>query len=120
MVTFERVKQRILRDMAASKSHDASSWARIMLTNTNGLNDINEQHKFWEWISNPEDEDRPVMMFHDFEKQTEVEIEDEVTVPMRTTCADDEKESETVEDVTLLQDATLNGMSCYIKVKPRV
>ena len=47
MSTFEKVKRRILRDMDSCTTHDAMSWAQIMLQNTAQLTSEADQKKFW-------------------------------------------------------------------------
>ena len=111
MSTFERVQRNILRDMDASKVHTAHGWANIMLRNTTRLTDVEEQKKFWNWIQNPEDEERPEPVCEIFEKHTLEDIPKFVTV----NNPDDEKSS-----IELEQECTRNGSSTYIKVKPRV
>ena len=60
MSTFERARRNILRDIAGSKTHDAMSWANILLANTARLNKHNDQVKFWNFLCNPDDnEDLP-------------------------------------------------------------
>jgi hypothetical protein len=113
MSTFERVKRNILRDMAGSKVHTAASWANIMLNNTAALTDVTEQRKFWGWMQNPTDDERPDPLCELFEKHTMEDIPKYVKV---TTDADDEK-STTVE---LEQECHRNGAAMFINVKPRV
>ena len=111
MSTFERVQRNILRDMDGSKVHTAASWANIMLRNTTSLTNVEEQKKFWNWIQNPEDDERPPPVCEIFEKHTLEEIPKYVTVPN----PDDEKSS-----IELEQECVRNGAAMYIKVKPRV
>jgi hypothetical protein len=84
-----------------------------MLNNTASLTNVTEQKKFWNWIQNPEDDDRPAPICELFEKHTLEDIPRYVKV---TTNTDDEK-STTVE---LEQECHRNGAAMYIKVKPRV
>ena len=54
---FEKVRRRMEKDIAAIQVHTAESWARILLTNAAKLKDEKEQAKFWEYLTNPEEED---------------------------------------------------------------
>jgi hypothetical protein len=110
MTTFERVKRNILKDMNGSITHTAASWANIMLTNNARLTDVEEQKKFWAWIQNPEDDERPDPICETFAKHTLVDIPKIITVQ---TDVDDEKSS-----VTLKQECFVNGLTTYIKVTP--
>ena len=111
MTTFERVKRNILRDMDGSKVHTAASWANIMLNNTASLTNPEEQKKFWGWMQNPEDDERPDPICEMFEKHTMEDIPKYVTVP----TGDDEKST-----IELEQECHRNGAAMFIKVKPRV
>ena len=113
MSTFERVKRNILADMAANKTHTQASWARIMLTNTVNLHNVDEQKKFWTWLLNPTDEDhisKPI--FTTFTHPLLDNIKNEVTVPVDT---DDEK----TQDIILTQECVRNGMTTLMKVTPK-
>ena len=115
MTTFERVKTAILGDMAASQTHTAASWASIMLRNTCQLTDEIEQKKFWDWVANPLDEERPKSTFETITPATEQVVFSKTY--QETVCdSDDEKCNKTV---TMEQEVRRNGLACFIKVKPQ-
>jgi hypothetical protein len=108
MTTFERVKRNILRDMESTTSHNADSWARIMLTNTARLTNIEEQKLFWAWIQNPMDEEREPPLCEIFDNHSLEDIPRFVTV----------QKPEEKGSVELEQTVTRNGASMFIQVKP--
>ena len=101
MTTFERVKKRILKDMAASTTHNAESWVNIMLRNTALLTNVEEQKKFWEFIQNPEEDERPPPQIDVFE----------------THLPDDIPNTVDIEGPLHHQDVVWNGQSVRIRVK---
>ena len=110
MSTFEKVRRNILRDMSLSKTHTAESWANIMLSNTGRLTDVHQQHKFWQWMSNPmESEDIPDSIIESME-HTRIETPEYTTVPM----LDDEKETE----VRMRNEYFRNGQGVHIRSTP--
>ena len=114
MSPFERCKRNILRDMAASKTHTADSWARIMLENTSRLTKIEDQRKFWEFLSNPYDvEDIPAPVVEQMDHM-------KIAQPRQYTAPaikhDDEKESK--EEVVIVNEYFRNGATLHIRSKP--
>ena len=108
MSTFEKVRKNIERDMARSRVHTAESWANIMLQNTNRLTNVQEQHRFWKWMSNPEErEDIPDTVVESME-HTVIETPEYVTVSMTT---DDKKST----DVEMVNEYFRNGQGMFIK-----
>ena len=114
MSTFERVKRNILKDMQGTKAHTAESWAKIMLMNTARLTNVEEQAKFWEWMQNPEDDEREAPLCEAFENHTRITVPAEITVPCR------EEDDEKTKEVVLEQESFRNGLSMFIRVKPKV
>ena len=112
MTTFERVRKRIEKDMAAQRVHTPESWANILLTNTNRLTDEGEQAKFWAWFQNPEEDERepPTLVCRDEFKLTP----ETVTVPFRDEC--DEKELEC--EVELENTYERRGFTMLCRTKP--
>ena len=114
MSTFERCKRNILRDMAASKTHTADSWARIMLENTARLTNVEDQRKFWEFISNPYDvEDIPAPVV---QKMEHIKIDQPRQYTAPAIKHDDEKESK--EEVVIVNEYFRNGATLHIRSKP--
>jgi hypothetical protein len=108
MTSFEKVKKGILKDMDASRTHTAMSWANIMLRNCNRLTSVAEQHKFWEWFTNPEDDELPPVVCEKFEHC-------HISTPKYTTApTDDEK----TPDVTFENTYTRNGCAMHVVSKP--
>ncbi len=92
MSTFERVKKNILADMAAQKAHTAESWCDIMLRNTNRLTNVEEQAKFWTFMTNPDDaEDLPIPVLEPWKHE---HIDQPDTVKLLVKDEDDEKGTE--------------------------
>jgi len=111
MTSFERVKRNILRDIAGSRNHTAGSWANIMLNNTSRLTDVGEQEKFWNWMQNPEDDERPGVVCENFETHCEIARPKYTSVPLD---GGDEKSKE----VQLENEYKRNGSAMYVRVKP--
>ena len=112
MTTFEKVKRNILEDMERTGYHTPESWANILLTNTCRLTDDEEQKKFWRWLMNPEDEDRPEMEFESVDPARVINIPEHTM--LRTSIMEDEKE-EPQEDIDYCQITTQQGGTCYIR-----
>ena len=117
MSTFERVKKNILRDMDLSKVHTAESWCNIMLQNTNRLTSVEEQKKFWAWMTNPE-EDESILdpVCEQFTEHCRIDEVEQYDVPMTIVDPDDEKSS--IETVQMKNEYFRNGLGMYIKSKP--
>lgn len=112
MSTFERVRKNILKDMARSRVHTAESWADIMLSNTSQLTDCRQQHMFWNWLVNPEeDESLPPCKIADGPQAKEV-LPAQTSVPYR--AGDEEKE----HDVALTNTYHKTGLGCHIVTEP--
>ena len=107
MSTFERAKRNILRDMAASSCHTAESWAHIMLKNTARLHNVEDQKKFWSFLTNPEDdEDIPMPTVAVMQDQKE-DLPDAVMV-------------ETPDgDVEMEREYHRNGQGIYVYSRPK-
>ena len=114
MSTFERVKRNIVKDMERSKVHTAMSWANILLQRTARLTDIEEQKKFWEWIENPEEEERLIPSKYTNVTHKPLLIPSHVRALSVLENSDDEKENE----IELHQETVREGFTTYIKVTP--
>ena len=106
MTSFERCKLGILRDMAGCSTHNAESWCSIMLRNTAGLTDVDQQRLFWNFLQNPEDDDRPPPEVEIFEKH--------VRADLPKTCVVDVDGKTVVLEQTVVR----NGQSVHICLKP--
>ena len=105
MTTFEQTKRFILRDMAASTTHNAESWATILLRNTARLQNKDEQDKFWTWFLNPhEDIDLPVPVLGSAEAP--VIVAERTTIPY---------EDDTVEVTNTI---TRKGFGVFCRTEP--
>ena len=112
MSTFETVKENMLKDMARNQVHTAESWADILLRNTARLTDCEQQHLFWNWMTNPEnDEAIPACKIVDGPQAKEV-LPAHTSVPYRA----DEEEKE--HDVSLKNTYHKNGLGCYVLTAP--
>ena len=107
-MNFETVKRKILRDMNACKTHDAMSWARILLNNTGSLTNTAEQTKFWHWFLNPGEEDHVPPPKMATLQHTCIDQPRFVSVPL-----DDEKQS-----VQLENEYHRDGLAMYIRTRP--
>jgi hypothetical protein len=104
----------MLRDMAGSKTHTAESWANIMLKNTSRLTDVNEQEKFWRFMSNPQDEeDIPDPVCQPMEHKR-IEEPEQYT----TTYVDHGEEKQCEEKIKIHNEYFRNGQAVYIRSKP--
>ena len=104
MSTFERAKRNLVRDMASSRTHDAVSWANIMLRNTSRLTNIEDQHKFWDFMCNPyDDEDLPPCVIAPHEHQ-------EPECPTSYKCG----------DVDMTSEYLVDGHALYVKTAPKI
>ena len=112
MTTFEKVRKKITRDIDGIKVHTPESWANILLTHTSQLKDEREQGKFWEWLHNPEEEER--------EATTVVPCGAPTLAPEFVTTTikdcDDEKEGDTI--VELQNQFQRNGFVMTCRTKP--
>ena len=112
MTTFEKVRKKITRDMDGIKVHTPESWANILLTHTSQLKDEREQAKFWNWLQNPEEDER--------EAPTLGQCNDPVLAPefVTTTIKDecDEKEGDTI--VELQNQFKRNGFVMTCRTRP--
>lgn len=98
-------------------THTAESWARIMLDNTSRLTNIDEQKKFWAWMTNPEEDESIVdPVCEQFAEHCRIEEVEQYDVPMTTNDADDEKAP--LEQVQMNNQYFRNGLGMYIKSKP--
>lgn len=106
MSTFERAKRNILRDMASSSCHTAESWAQILLNNTARLNKREDQDKFWEFITNPNDDE-------DIPSPTVIAIDQTEDLPEAVTV-------ETPDgDVEMEREYHRNGQGVYVYSQPK-
>ena len=94
--------------MAGSTTHNAESWCNIMLRNTALLTNVEEQKKFWEFIQNPEEEDRDPPTIEVFENHAPVDLKDTVMLNVDG------------EDRLYHQEVVWNGHSVKIRVKGEV
>ena len=115
MSTFDRVKTAILRDMASAQTHTASSWATILLRNTNRLTDVSEQKKFWNWLANPQELERESSVVGTVEPPTEPVVFPKTYEMPLLADGDDEK----CPVVTMEQTVRRNGLACYINVRKK-
>ena len=112
MSTFERAKQKILRDMESCSAHTAESWARIMLSNTKDLVDPAEQAKFWVWCGNPtEDESVKKPILGPMPELLDL-LEPTYTVDMVD-------ENNNRKKVAMQQEHKRNGFTTYIRTGPK-
>ena len=109
---FEKVKRRMEKDIAAIQVHTAESWARILLTNAAKLKDEKEQAKFWEYLTNPEEED--------LEPPTLVSCGAPELVPHRVTVTVKDECDEKSGDCEIELENTFerNGMTLICRTKP--
>ena len=112
MSTFEKVRKKITRDMDAIKVHTPESWANILLTHTSKLKEAREQAKFWEWLHNPEEEEREATTVAPCGAPTL--IPEFVTTTVMDEC--DEKEGDTI--VELQNKFQRNGFVMTCRTKP--
>ena len=114
MSAFDRCKNNIIRDMAASKTHTAESWARIMLENTAHLTKPEDQAKFWEFLMNPYDmEDIPKPVIAPMQHSM---IDQPAEYTAKVSVDDDEKSAE--KDVVIVNTYFRNGGTLHITSKP--
>ena len=102
MSTFERVRKNILRDMASCKVHTSESWAQILLTNTCRLTDVEEQKKFWNFMTNPQD-DEEIPKVTEFAPYVHEEQTEEITE-----C----------DDMTLENHYHREGATMFVRTEP--
>ena len=102
MSTFERVRKNILRDMASCRVHTSESWAQIILRNTSRLTDVEEQKKFWNFMTNPQD-DEDIPKVTEFAPYVHEEKTDEITK-----C----------DDMTLENHYHREGATMYVRTEP--
>jgi len=112
MTTFEKVRKRITRDMDGIKVHTPESWANILLTHTAQLKDEREQAKFWDWMQNPEEDERGPPLIGKCGAPTRAP--EFVTTTIRDEC--DEKQGETI--VELQNQFERNGFVLTCRTKP--
>ena len=107
MSTFEKAQARIMRDMASIRVHDGMTWANIMLKHTTQLTSLEEQKKFWNWMTNPSDADIDKTM--EWEPVPEpVDIDGIVTAPEDGT------------DIELVNEMSQNGLCTYVSTVPKI
>ena len=111
---FNRVKRDILSELNYGNMTQ-DSWAKTMLKHTAYLQSIEDQHDFWNWMSNPKD-------IRDFPKATFAKSNTSKTVSIPTieriivTDKDDEKECQT--EIVLKNKIYQNGTSVTIITEP--
>ena len=100
--------------MAASKTHTAESWARILLENTARLTKEEDQTKFWEFLANPYDiEDFPTPVLAKME-HVRIDEPKQYTAPF----VKEDEEKKTEEEVVINNEYFRNGQAMYIRSKP--
>jgi len=114
MATFERVRKKITRDMDSIKVHTAESWANILLTNTAQLKDEREQAKFWNWLQNPEEDEREEPTLGACDNTKEILTPEFVTTTVKDGC--DEKECDAI--VELQNKFARNGFVMVCRTQP--
>ena len=112
---FEKVKRKMILDMAGTTQHTQQSWADIMLRAARRCHTDEDQQDFFRFVLNPNDSwDVQEPTFHTIDSESDVLIQTIQTM----TVKDSEEEKQSDVDIKLENTIHTNGGTTYINVKP--
>ena len=113
---FQRVKAKMVKEIASIDSHTPESWADIMIRNSAYLKTDADQESFFNWILNPSDSlDFKPPVYKTIDPDQDIIIEKLQRMTIKDT--DDEKSCDMEIDMDVEEHR--NGLTSYIVVKPR-
>ena len=109
---FQKVKRKMIKEMAATDQHTPESWASIMQNAASRCITTQDQKDFFRFILNPNDSwDVPEPTFHAVDTNEKIVIQH---LERMTISGEDEKETE----IMFENDVKIVGGTTFIKVKP--
>jgi len=112
---FEKVKRKLIADMAGTTQHTQESWADIMLRAARRCHTDEDQQDFFRFVLNPNESwEIQETTFMPIDSEPDVLIQKIQT--MKVTNSEEEKQSEV--EIKLENSIHTNGGTTFITVKP--